>query len=167
LSEITITAAAPEDIILNVDGDPFALKLHVEQYAIMDPELVLSDEDWKTWSATAAISNDEVFGPGGILYSARINGYPISGITAYTGSGEYSDDYGDLTETRSGILAAFPTELLEAIGVEYANAPVIEVVKEDEMITYSESSENIYFGTVTSLYTGYPDADDYAEEDKF
>jgi hypothetical protein len=156
---LRIEPAITEDLVHTADGLPSAVTLRAGTYVVADPELILEDADWETWREIAEIESPFTSGPGGMIFSARVNGYPVSGLTAYLDSGEYTDENDRYVATSSGILAAIPVALMDELGLDYSDDPVIEI-PEDDMVFYSENTHLIFFGNAAEFYTGYPEDDE-------
>jgi hypothetical protein len=158
-NSVRIEPATMDDLVRTADGHPSAVTLRAGTYVIADPEMILEDSDWTIWHEMAEIESPATRGPGGMIFSARVNGHPVSGLTAYLDSGEYTDEQGRYVSTSSGILAAVPVALMDELGLDYSEDPVIEV-PEDDMVFYSENNHLIFFGRAAEFYTGYPEDDE-------
>lgn len=160
--DLKIEPANDDDLLKDEDGGVYGFALPVGEYVLADPEDLLDDgtdagaEAWHLWESASGAS--EGIGCDGEVYSARVNGYAVSAIPAYTGSGEFEDDNGKWVSTSTGLIAAVPIELAEKMFYDYSDSPVFTIAT-DSSANYSENSNYIYFGDDYDLYTGYPEED--------
>lgn len=169
IKDLKMESAHKEDLLTHENGDVYGFTLPAGDYVLVDPEELLVEEGdsagkspgWDSWAAASGASNG--IGIDGEVYSARINGYPVSAIPAYTGSGEFEVEDNASVYTRSGLIAAVPVELADKMGYDHSSDPVIKI-EADTSAVYLDSNNTISFGGV-DVYTGYSDDEDDDYED--
>lgn len=164
-------SAHKEDLLVNAIGETVGFTMPKGDYVLVDPEELLVDDGdsagnspgWDKWATASGAANG--IGIDGEVYSARVNGYAVSAIPAYTGSGEFEVEGNASVYSRSGLIAAVPVELADKMGYDRSSDPVIKI-ESDTSAVYLHSNTTISFGDV-DVYTGYPedDDDDYDDED--